>query len=260
MGGRLTICEVPGLLCGSQDKLKALAGTYPPESTPSQVMCVPHRQVCMWSVCVCVCTCTQARLPVGALSPSPGGSGQSSLPSCEIPGCLLSGNGFFTRESPRSSFLAKEESAPQDVAILQRLAFLLRLASASWLRARVAVQGHPQSPCTGWGAWASGISLTLRCAVSGSWHFLEVQEFFHVGTLEGPSLFPPQDEPSRGRRGRPLGSKVTTEHGAPGGQKDRASDSSEPMRGGRGAGILCLLGLLRAASERQTPARGYFPK
>ena len=54
MGGRLTICEVPGLLCGSQDKLKALAGTYPPESTPSQVMCVPHRQVCMWSVCVCV--------------------------------------------------------------------------------------------------------------------------------------------------------------------------------------------------------------
>lgn len=82
-----------------------------------------------------------------------------------------------------------------------------------------------------------------------------------MGTLEGPSLFPPQDEPSRGRRGRPLGSKVTTEHGAPGEQKDRALDTSEPMREvAEVQGSFASWELLRAASERQTPARGYFPK
>lgn len=150
-------------------------------------------------------TCTQARLPVGAVSPSPGGSSQSSLPSCEIFGCLLSGSGFFTKESPRSSLLAKEESASQDVAVLQRLALLSWLVSASWRRARVAVQGHPQSPCTRWGAWPSGSSLTLRSAVSGSWHFLEVPGVLSRGNLGGALTFPSPGRTITGKKGSASG-------------------------------------------------------
>lgn len=65
-------------------------------SPPPAKCCVSHTGGCARGVCVC--TCTPARPPVGAVSPSPGGSSQSSLPACEIFGCLLSGVGF----SPRS--------------------------------------------------------------------------------------------------------------------------------------------------------------